>query len=108
MEPLDMNDEKNRRLDRAVATALGYKVEETNAGVDTKYWMVTARGHAPLPRYSSELCQAWPLIREAERRWKCDKQRLINFVRELPRQPFNFKEDVLATAICAAFTQAAN
>lgn len=103
-----MMDEKNRRLDVAVANALGYKVEKTTAVADPKFWMVSPNGHIPLPRYSAELCQAWPLIREAQKRWKCDKQRLVNFVRELPRSPFNLKEDILATAICAAFTQAAN
>lgn len=99
----------NRRLDLAVAAALGYKIEETHAGVETKHWIRINGQCAPLPRYSSELCQAWPLIREAQHRWKNgERQRLINFVRELPRQPFNFKEDVLANAICAAFTQAAS
>lgn len=103
-----MIDEKNRRLDVAVATALGHTVDKTTTGPDPKFWIVSPKGHTPLPRYSSELCQAWPLIREAQKRWKCDRTRLVNFVRELPRSPFNLKEDILATAICAAFTQAAN
>jgi hypothetical protein len=106
-----MTDDNNRRLDVAVATALGHKVEITNGSATKKFWTVDRVGHhEPLPRYSTELCQAWPLIREAQRRWRTNgqQQRLINFVKELPKQPFNFKEDVLATAICAAFTQAAS
>lgn len=106
-----MTDDNNRRLDVAVAIALGYQIEKTNGGATPKFWLVTPFGkHEPLPRYSSELCQAWPLIREAQKRWRGygQQQRLINFVKELPKQPFNFKEDVLATAICSAFTQAAS
>lgn len=102
-----MTDDNNRRLDVAVAIALGHKVEKVNGGALPKFFLMDSRGHATLlPRYSSELCQAWPLIREAQRRWR--GQQLINFVKELPKQPFNFKEDVLASAICSAFTQAAS
>lgn len=106
-----MTDDNNRRLDVAVAVALGHKVETTNGGVVKKFWIKDSLGHAvPLPRYSSELCHAWPLIREAKNRWRgtSEQQRLINFVKALPLQPFNFKEDILSNAICAAFTQAAS
>jgi hypothetical protein len=106
-----MTDENNRRLDIAVANILGYKIETTNGGVEKKFWIRKSNGNCePLPRFSSELRCAWPLIREAKNRWKNngEQQRLINFVKELPIQPYNFKEDVLATAICAAFTQAAS
>lgn len=105
-----MIEDNNRRLDVAVAVALGHKVEKTNGGAAPKFFILDTSGHAsPLPHYSSELCHAWPLIREAQRRWRTngEQQRLINFVKALPKQPFNFKEDVLSNSICAAFTQAA-
>lgn len=106
-----MTDENNRRLDVAVAVALGHKIEKTNGGATPKFFIIDSFGHAsPLPRYSTELCHAWPLIREARKRWRSngEQQRLINFVKELPKQPFNFREEVLSNMICAAFTQAAS
>lgn len=95
----------SRKLDIAVAAALGHTVFPFN----NEYYIKTdaVRG-TPVPHYSTELCHAWPLVAEARKRWRGkENQRLLDFLKELPIQPYNFKEDVLASAICSAFTQAA-